>query len=78
MMALVMNEEMNWVGDVDLYNCSLVSAGAVNTELYFESNTWEWGFYINSNTGIKEKRIIHFFVTQNEVLPTGMLLHTDL
>ena len=78
MMAPVMNEEMNWVSDVDLYNCSLLSAGAVNTELYFESNTWEWGFYTNSNIRIKEKRVIHFFVTQNEMLRTGMLLHTDL
>jgi hypothetical protein len=73
----VMNEEMNWVSHVDLYNCSLVAAGAVNTKLYFESNTWEWGFYINSNIRIKIK-VIHLFVTQNEMLQTGKLLHTDL
>ena len=55
MMARVMNDEMNWVSDVELYNCLLVSIGAVNTKLYFESNTWEWGVYINSNIRIKKR-----------------------
>jgi len=43
------------VTDVDLHNCSLVSAGAVNTKLHFESKTWELGIYINSSIRIKEK-----------------------
>jgi hypothetical protein len=38
MMALVMNEEMHWVSDVGLYNSSLVSDGALNTNLYFDTH----------------------------------------